>query len=340
MKKSKEPSAIRKPRKDNIKRGGKKHRPDPDAQRHEIDLDPITPKMREDEEEASRRKGFRLAVTMVVLVILGALMYVSVKESLISNPAFELKYVFVHTKGMLTKLDVAKASGLKAGDNLMTADLSHVKANVMSLHGVKSASVTRDYSGKLDITVTQHTPVSWVRCENLGWVPKKPGAGLLVSDGGVAVPCVNMLPEYSKFPEIQDETLAEVAAGGLIANDRFQAALKLLQALIARETTTGESVSLIKVVNDCTLQVKMKSGLAASFAWDDLDAGLARFDMVIAEAKKQKWSLTGLNLMAENVVPVTFKAVPKAAGDAPAAVPLVQPARRTASGTQRRRSTR
>ncbi|MBL9115856.1 MAG: FtsQ-type POTRA domain-containing protein [Verrucomicrobiaceae bacterium] len=340
MKKATDSSAIRKPRKDNLKRGGKKHRPDPDAQRHEIDLDPITPKMREDEEAASRRKGFRLAVALVIAVVLGALMYVSVKETVISNPAFELKYVFVKTEGMLTKLDVAKASGLKPGDNLMTADLSHVKANVMSLHGVKSATVTRDFSGRLDITVTQHNPVSWVRCENLGWVPKKPGAGLLVSDLGVAVPCVNMLQEYSDFPEIQDETLAEVAAGGLIANDRFQAALKLLQSLTKREKTSGESVSVIKVVNDCTLQVKMKSGLAASFAWDDLDAGLARFDIVIAEAKRQKWSLTSLNLMAENVVPVTFKAVPKVSGDAPAAVPLVQPARRSATGQQRRKSTR
>jgi cell division protein FtsQ len=343
-----ESSGVRKQRRGNVAKGGRKKRTTPsDGERHEIDLDPLTPRMREDEEKAARRKGFRMALSLVVAMVLGALVYTAVKEAVFTNPAFELKHVFVKTSGMLTPTDIARATGLRTGDNLMTADLSDVKSNIQSLPAVESATVRRDFSGRLDIEVKQRPIVAWVKCVNLGWEPQKPGAGLLVSSGGHAVPCVNMLDEYSHLPELVDESLNQVEAGQQVKSDRFQEALKLVVGLQERNKQLGGKLLSVTVKNECELVAHVKDGPAFSFAWDDVAAGLKRLDLILSEAVKQKWLLAEVNLMAESAVPVKFRVQPKIEGGAPAAMPITQPGRRTTSAgnvstnsTSRRRSTR
>ena len=315
--------------------------PTPDGERHEVDLDPKTPKIRAEEELAARRRGFNMAIGLVVVMVLAALGYAAVKETVWANPAFSLRHVYVHTAGMLTPTDLGGATGLTEGVNLLTADLGAVRARLMALPAVRGASVQRDFSGRMDVTVQQRMPVAWVRCENLGWIPKKGGSGLLVDEEGVAIPCINMLSDYTSLPEIQDETLAQVLPGAPLKGEKFEAALHLLKKLRERQGVGGDTLQSVRVKNDCALEATLASGIKATFAWDDVDNELARYDLVTAEARRRKWTLETVNLMAEHNVPVTFKATAQPGGVAKA-VQIAQPSHRSqgSSNSSRRRTQR
>ncbi len=290
-----------------------------------LDLEPKTPKIREEEALNARRTGFKAAVAVVVVLLLAALGYAAVKESVWSNPAFSLRHIYVRTSGMLTPTELAVATGLTEGVNLLTTDLGAVRARLMSLPAVRGASVQRDFSGRLDVTVQQRQPIAWVHCEHLGWVPLKSGSGLLVDEEGVAIPCVNMSQSFASLPVIQDETINQILGGIKIPGEQFAAALRLIKELRQREAMGGDGLLTVKVKNTCVLQASLRSGLSVSFAWDDLDEELARYDKVTGEAAKRKWHLVAANLMAEHNLPVIFKAS-AAPGAAPAAIPLSRPA--------------
>lgn len=312
-----------------------------EAFRQPLDLSPSTPKLRAEEEEEARRRGFRRAIGVVVVLLLTALGYVAVKEMVWANPSFALKHIHIHTSGMLTPREIMQATGLTQGVNLLTTDLGAVRARLMNVPGVKGVSVQRDFAGRLDVTVEQRQPVAWVRCERLGWVPKKSGAGLLVDAEGAAIPCVHLLDAYEALPEIQDETLPQVVPGSRLEGEQFAAALHLLHRLKEKQQQGGHAVSKVTVKNACSLVASLSEGLTATFAWDNVDQELKRMDLILAEAAKRKWQLLSVNLMAEHNLPVTFRPVAKQ-GAPPAAVPLARPASRTAStaSTSTRRTRR
>ncbi len=307
-----------------------------EAFRQPLDLSPSTPKLRAEEEEEARRRGFRRAVAVVVILLLVALGYVSVKETVWANPSFALKHIYVHTSGMLTHNEIMEATGLTQGVNLLTTDLAAVRARVMNVPGVKGVSVQRDFAGRLDVVVEQRQPVAWVRCERLGWVPEKSGAGLLVDADGVAVPCVHRLEAFDALPEIQDETLKQVVPGARVEGPQFAAALHLMHRLKERERAGGHAASKVVVKNACALEASLSEGLTVTFAWDNVDSELKRLDLLLSEAARRKWQLLGVNLMAEHNLPVTFRPVAKQ-GAPPAAVPLARPAARTSTTARSRR---
>jgi cell division septal protein FtsQ len=307
-----------------------------EAYRQPLDLSPSTPKLRAEEDAAARRRGFQRAITVVVVLLLIALGYVAVKETVWANPSFALKHIHVHTSGMLTHREIMQATGLTQGVNLLTTDLGAVRARLMNVPAIRGVTVQRDFAGRLDVTVEQRQPIAWVRCEKLGWIPEKSGAGLLVDAEGAAVPCVHKLDSFQNLPEIQDETLEQVVPGSKIEGDQFSAALALLHQLKQREQLGGHAVQRVVVKNACSLEASLSEGLTVAFAWDNLDGELKRYDLVLAEAAKRKWQLQSVHLMAEHNLPITFLSTAKS-GAPPSAVPLARPAQRTSSSTRSRR---
>lgn len=328
-KKDKSPEPAKKAKRGNAFRPRRKPA-DGELYRQPLDFEPSTPKIRAEEEEESRRRGFRRATTVVVLLLLTALGYVAVKETVWANPSFSLRHVYVHTSGMLTPTEIAYATGLTEGTNLLTADLGAVRGRLMSLPAIKGVTVQRDFAGRMDVTVQQRQPVAWVRIERLGWIPKKSGAGLLVDAEGAAIPCVHMMDAYDGLPEISDDSIEQVVPGAVLKGEQFTAALNLLRRLSERQSLGGDAVRSVTVKNACALEAVLGSGLKATFAWDDLETELKRFDLIVAEAQRRKWHLMTVNLMAETNLPITFRPVAKE-GAPPAAVPIARPASRTSA---------
>jgi len=309
-------SGLQKPktRKQNafLTRAKKKPKKTDEDNRHRLDLDPATPKIRAEAEEDARRTSFHRAVTAVAIMVLAALSYVSVKQSVWANPAFSLRHLYVYTEGMLTPNDIATETGLRDGVNLLTIDLAVVRDHVLKLHGVKSASVVRDFSGRLELTVNQRQPIAWLRSTSQGWDPSTAGAGLLVDEEGYAIPCTNRLPAYNELPVIDHEEIPQIVKGAVIKDERFHGALKLVKAMSAREAEGKEGISYVRVKSACSLETQLKkSGLVAIFSWDNFQEELSRYDLLAEANPDNGLRLETINFMAETHLPAKIKPTPK-----------------------------
>jgi hypothetical protein len=272
-------------------------------QRQPLNLEPETPAMRKRRDAEMRRSAVRWVVGLVIMVALGVLGHAAVEETLLSNPRFTLKQVFVETKGMLTPQQICRATELPDGVNLLTVNLADVRTRLLNLPAVSAAEVARDFEGKLTIKVRQREPVAWVQCERLRYLPKTSGRGLLVDGQGYAIPAETVLSEFDALPIIVDESIDQVSPGAIIETPRFKSALSLLSLLKGREAANGTTLLSIAMPNDFALEAKLAGGACIVFGYNNMEVQALRFDRVIAEAKAQKWTLEKLNVIAEYNMP-------------------------------------
>lgn len=288
---------------------------------HMVDKKPDTPRLRQEQKEKRLRQNLKIVGFAAVGMALLALGNVAVQENLFQNPRFSLRQVFVDTEGMLSPLQLTRATGLKEGENLLTVNLRDVRERLERLPAVKSAVVQRDYDGRLTVKVQQRKPVAWVKCERLHWIPKRVGQSLVADADGIAIPVETITAELDALPVITDESIDQIANGAPIVAARFIASLKLLGMLRARQDSGGEPIKSITVANKFALVAGFASGARVTFAYDDVEPQMRRYDQFYAAARQKKWDIDTLNLVAEHNTPATFRVSSLAAP--PAAIPVV-----------------
>ena len=297
-----------------------------EAERMPLDLEAETPKTRALKQAERRRKGFRAAAMILICASVLALGRAAINETLLQNPRFTLQEIHVETSGMLSVNQVQNACGVAKGTNLLTVNLCDVRERLLQLPAVSSASVQRDFSGRLSLTVHQRQPVAWIKCEPLGWNPKHPGHCLVVDADGIAIPADLMVSDLSSLPVIDDKTIDQVSAGRAIASPRFIASLKLLKALHSREQRDSVKAISISVPSKFGLDAAFDNGTTVTFAYDDLDQQLQRYDRFITESRQKKWNVQSVNLVAMHNVPVSFRTTKSATTSMPEAIPVSAPA--------------
>ena len=298
-----------------------------------VDKKADTPKLRQEQKEKRLRQNLKIVGFAALGMALLALGNAALQENLFQNPRFSLRQVFVETEGMLSPYQITRATGLKEGENLLTVNLRDVRERLERLPAVRSAVVQRDYDGRLTVKVQQRKPVAWVKCERLHWFPKRVGQSLVADAQGIAIPVETITPELDALPVIADESIDQVALGAPIVAARFVASLKLLDMLRAREESGGEKLSGIQVPNKFALVASFVSGAKVTFAYDDVEPQMRRYDQFYAAARMKKWDIDTLNLVAEHNTPATFKV--NALAEPPAAIPMPaqEPAPRPRSPT-------
>ncbi len=268
-----------------------------------LNLEPETPAMRKHRDAEMRRQALRWALGLVIVGSLGVLGHAAIEETLLANPRFSLKQVFVETEGMLTPQQISRATELPEKVNLLTVNLADVRTRLLNLPAVSEAEVARDFEGKLTIKVRQRKPIAWVHCERLRYLPKTSGRGLLVDAAGHAIPAETVLSEYDSLPILEDETIDQVTPGAIIETPRFKSALALLHLLKEREASNGTSLLSLSMPNKYALIAKFSGGASITFGHDNRQAQVLRFDRVLAEAKAKKWVIESLNVIAEFNMP-------------------------------------
>ena len=295
------------------------------VERSPLDLKPQTKKTIAKDQAERRKKGFRTAAMILLAISVIALARAAVNETLLHNPRFTLQETKVESQGMLTTNQIASACGVAKGTNLLTVNLSDVRERLLLLPAVSGASVRRDFKGTLTLTVQQRKPVAWVKCEPLGWNPKHPMHCLLADGEGVAIPSDVMLSEFNDLPVIDDKTIDQVTPGRSIKSPRFVACMKLLNELQSRGPRDHVKLVSISVPNKFALDAVFDNGSTVTFAYDDLDPQLQRYDRFVAEARQKNWSVQSVNLVAAHNVPVTFRVTKSATPSLPAAIPVAAP---------------
>lgn len=300
------------------KNGSKKPAKRPSRKRkgvgtHVIDYEPESPVIREHEAVERRRRGFRTAMWLIAAMIVIGVCWVTWHEALEKNSQFLLKTVEVNTQGTLTRQQLVAATGLTEATNLLTVNLREVRAKIEHLPQVKSASLKRDYHGRLTLDVEQRMPVAWIECPKHKLLGPLTGKGCLMDAEGALVPCDVITREYLAMPRIQFPALSEAIPGKPSTDLQVHAALRLMEKLQSRQDKLPMLES-IEIPTPWSLIAHFNGDAKITFGIDDLDPQLVRFDRVMHEARERKWRIATLNLIATINTPVTFHETPDIAG--------------------------
>lgn len=108
---------------------------------------------RRDVRRARQRRRRRVTITVVTLVLLAAGGWMLARSSL-----FALERIEVAGTVTLSRTDIVRASGLKAGTNMLSLDLEAVEERVARLPLVRTVDVTKPAPSRVRILVTERTP--------------------------------------------------------------------------------------------------------------------------------------------------------------------------------------
>jgi cell division protein FtsQ len=130
---------------------------------------------------------------------------------------FQFKELMVEGRRLTHGQDIVAAVGLNVGDSLFLISLEEIRARVMALSTVKNASVTRDLSGRIIVTLTERTPfVLWQHHDRLQ-VMDDAGVVMPEEDAGAYPYLVTMVGE--KAPAHIDTLVAFLSADKQLAKN-------------------------------------------------------------------------------------------------------------------------
>jgi cell division septal protein FtsQ len=287
---------------------------------HRLDMNPQTAATRRAAFRKRAGVGARWAFGLLSAIVFLALMKVVVMEAFVSNPNYHVQQIEILTKGPLSRSEIATASGLKPGQNLLMVSLRAVRDQLEALPEVRRASVTRQFPGTVVIEVTQRTPVAWLECPEKAITAKVSGYGCLLDDEGIVLPSARRGAADQNLPVISIEKLPRIAPGKRVESPAALAALQLLR--LHGQSSMQEEIHLLKIdaTRSHALVVRYDSGLTATFPADgDTAAELLRLQRAIETAAQRKWRIATVNLLVEHNVPVTLQGSAAATATLPVA---------------------
>ncbi len=299
------PKAIRAPARKPRKVGGV---------RLEVDLKVESPKIREMEKVEMKRRGFKWATAIIVLICLAVLLKITMRESFLNNPKFSLKQVVVRTEGSLTAQKIVRTSALTTGTNLLTVNMREIQDRLLRLPQVSAVKITRDYEGKLALEVKQRQPVAWLECTRLGMISGRPDVGHFIDSEGVTFPCEVLTPAYQALPVIRYEALTQSLPGMTVSDLQVKSALTLLKHCQERLEQGDTELLAIDIQKPYEMTASFADASLITFGVDDLKEQFARLDRIRLEAQHRQWRIATLNLLVKQNVPVTFRDAPNLKG--------------------------
>ncbi len=284
-----------------------RHRVTATVSGHIIELNPETDATRSERRRNQARTGFKWAVALITLMLVGSLAKLVVKEAFLNNERFELKQLTVHTEGLLSREEIVAATGLHEGMNMLMISLRSVHDKVESLPQVKSVKVSRNYPGQLTVEVEQRQAVAWLECPQKSLPAKARGLGCLLDAEGHVLPNFNESDSREQLPIITVEDPERLVPGQSVQSTQALAALRLLRA--HQESPINHSLELLRIdaTKKYALQAIYNSKTIVTFSNYDMDRQLRRLERVVQEATQRHRSLATVNLLVEQNVPVTFR---------------------------------
>lgn len=280
----------------------------------DVNLKVDSPKIRDMERAALKRRGFKWATGLIVLICLGTLLKITVREAFLKNPQFSLKQVVVRTEGPVTAQKIVRTSALTHGMNLLMVNMREIQGRIMTLPQVRSVKITRDYEGRLTLEVKQRQPVAWLECPKLGMTARQPDTGYFIDAEGVTFPCEVVTDAYAALPSIRHEALVQNHPGAALTDLPVKSALTLLKELQQRSEQGAPEVRVIQLEKAWSMAAIMADGSRVFFGTDDLDEQLARLDRIWLEARHREWKIDTLNLLVQKNMPITFRQPPNLQG--------------------------
>jgi cell division septal protein FtsQ len=256
-----------------------------------------------------RRWTWRFAKAAILIALIGGACYGGMRgwDTLFwHNPDYALKDIRFTTDGSLTRDQAINAAQLDAGRNIFSYKLSAIRGALMALPQVHAVDVRRYLPGRIEISVKERGPITWIAPAASDDAAKTLRTHLLDKDGVVFKPR-RVLREYDPLPVIGGIEIEDLEPGKPLRKAEVVACLELLRRV--RETREFKVVSVDVSKGYCfTVTDQRKARL--TFGLDDIPEQLRRLSVIQHEAQMIGQEIETVNLMVKRNVPVTFKIPP------------------------------
>jgi len=256
--------------------------------------------------------GFFLAVCSVYLAWRAT--EVGLDLLLYRNPAFSVLNIDVETDGIIAPDQIRRWTGVRPGENLFALDLGTVRRNLLLISMIESVSLEKILPHTLRLQVTEREPVAQIgvlRPRAAGGVEMAP---LYVdSQGYVITPLTpaQCSPGASpigadQLPSITWVNASEIQPGRQIQSPQVRAALELILAF-QRSPMEGQADLLkVDVSSGDVLVAKTGQGAEITFAMENFDQQLLRWQRICNEAQRLNKAVATLDLAVSNSIPLTW----------------------------------
>lgn len=260
----------------------------------------------------SRQRALIIKVTAVLLTLLtvSALVRWGYRQAFYENSEFRLNRFVVATDGILSEADVAAASRIELGMNLMTIDLGAVRERIESLPMVTEVEVNRELPDLLEISIREKVPLAWLSCPMHGVRPRSTAEGFLIDESGEVFRCQKLLKRFLDLPVIETYQLARPTEGIRVDTKLVKRAIELLQESNRQFGSDGLEIKEVKIANSYSLVVRYNNHMEVTFGVKDVDRGLQDLRWIVTHAHSAGQQLATVNVMPKKNIPVTFYSPP------------------------------
>lgn len=271
------------------------------------------------------RRLTKYACILALLAALGWGGWQGIQHAFYKNPDFRLQVIDLNPNPVIDEVGLAEATGLDLTASVFDINLDKVTAKLKALPGIAEARAERQLPGKLVVRVVPRTPQAWIRCPEAGLAEVRRTGAMLVDLKGVAYPCpelqletaINLpaiqLPHSEKFP---------IVAGCPIKQPELAHCIRLLDTACAADPEACHWIESVKQVNDWSLLLLTRQGIAATFGLGDHERQIRNLRAAMDHSEHQGYAITTINLIPKRNIPITLRDETAAA---PHATPVSEP---------------
>jgi cell division septal protein FtsQ len=245
-----------------------------------------------------------------------------------TNPSFALDRIDIQSDGIIPREQIRAWANVREGQNLLALDLPRIKRDIELVPLIESASVERILPRQLVIRVREREPIARVIV-----FAKRPDDGLLepasiyLDEQGMVIPPVLRALNTAAFdaatkflPTVTGVSTDSFRPGHLVESPQILAALRWIRCFQNSSMARFVDVRSIDVSSDVSLLVTTEQDNQVTFAYQNFESQLARWDSVRDLARRRSCSIASLDLAVTNYVPALW------AESTNAPPPVVRPA--------------
>lgn len=256
----------------------------------------------------SRRRALfiKFAAVLLTLLTVSALVRWAYRQAFYENSEFRLHRFVVVTDGVLSEADVAAASRVELGMNLMSIDLGKVQERVESLPMVTEVDVKRKLPDLLEVSVKERVPLAWLSNPPHAIVPRSTANGYLIDGGGEVFRCQKLMKRFLDLPVIDTRHTAKPTEGAQMDTHMVKEAIHLLQESGRLFGSDGLALTEITIENRYSLKARFNNHMEVTFPVRELERSLEDLRLIITHAHSAGRQLATVNLIPKKNIPVTF----------------------------------
>lgn len=229
------------------------------------------------------------------------------------NKAFAIQEIDISTDGVISPDQLRRWCGVKTGRNLLALDLARVQRDLELVPMVKSVSLERILPGTLRIRVSEREPIAQIN------VPRPKGDAFewmvyqVDAEGFVMIPldprqrAVPLHGRSEDLPIISGINLSELQPGRRIESPQMDAALKLVQDFSSSPMASLVELKRIDVSMPQVLLLTTGQGSEITFALNDFDRQLRRWQQVHQECRRYQRNIATLDLAVSENTPLRMQ---------------------------------